>query len=316
MRATQGRSESARSQTLFTSILVRRPSPQNTTAGANGTERTKPASAWIARSLPALGSLASIARPSRHMYESLATCPDDLLLFMHHVPYTHKLHSGKTVIQHFYDSHYQGAEDASRLVDQWRTLEHYIDEQRYREVLERLEFQASHAQVWRDSICRWFMKRSRISDEKGRVGNYPNRVEAEDQQLDGYEFTKIEPWEAASGRGAAQLPGNVASGSVRFKYPGEPGTCDMRVQYYDEEDGVSKFKLFVGGKQIDQWQADNHVPTPMTLPDAHTSSCRWIRGVPLKSGDEIRLEGTADGGERAAIDYFELVPTRTPGSQN
>ena len=28
-----------------------------------------------------------------------ATCPDDLLLFMHHVPYTHVLHCGNTVIQ-------------------------------------------------------------------------------------------------------------------------------------------------------------------------------------------------------------------------
>ena len=107
---------------------------------------------------------------------------------------------------------------------EWRTLDGHIDEQRYREVLERLEFQAGHAQVWRDSICRWFMKRSGIADEKGRVGNYPNRVEAEDQQLDGYQVTKIEPWEAASGRGAAQLPGDVATGSVRFQYRRPAGT--------------------------------------------------------------------------------------------
>ena len=55
--------------------------------------------------------------PVAALFESLETCPDDLLLFMHHVPYTHKLHNGKTVIQHFYDTHYQGAEDAERLVD-------------------------------------------------------------------------------------------------------------------------------------------------------------------------------------------------------
>ena len=47
------------------------------------------------------------------MFESLKTCPDDLLLFMHHVPYTHRLHSGKTVIQYLYDSHYEGAEAAA-----------------------------------------------------------------------------------------------------------------------------------------------------------------------------------------------------------
>src|SRR5262249_41929644 len=34
------------------------------------------------------------------MYESLATTPDELLLFFHHVSYTYVLHSGKTVIQH------------------------------------------------------------------------------------------------------------------------------------------------------------------------------------------------------------------------
>ncbi len=48
------------------------------------------------------------------MYESAATTPDELLLFFHHVPYTYKLHSGKTVIQHIYDSHYQGAERRQR----------------------------------------------------------------------------------------------------------------------------------------------------------------------------------------------------------
>src|SRR6185369_1752377 len=47
------------------------------------------------------------------VYESVESCPDDLLLFLHHVPYTHKLHSGKTVIQYIYDSHYEGA-DRSR----------------------------------------------------------------------------------------------------------------------------------------------------------------------------------------------------------
>jgi alpha-glucuronidase len=261
------------------------------------------------------GFIGQYRPPVAAIYESLATCPDDLLLFMQHVPYSHKLHSGKTVIQHFYDTHYQGAEDANYLVDEWRTVERHIDEQRYREVLERLEFQAGHAQVWRDSICRWFMKRSGIRDEKGRVGNYPNRMEAEDQQLDGYEFTKIEPWEAASGRGAVQLVGKVTTGSVRFKYRGGPETRDVRVQYYDEEDGVSKFKLFVAGKQVDQWQADNHVPTPTTLPDAHSSRCRWIRAITLKPGDEIRLEGTADGGERAVIDYFEVIPTHKQASQ-
>ncbi len=42
------------------------------------------------------------------IYESAATTPDDLLLFFHHVPYTYKLHDGKTVIQYIYDSPLRG----------------------------------------------------------------------------------------------------------------------------------------------------------------------------------------------------------------
>ena len=42
------------------------------------------------------------------LYESLETTPDDLVLFLHHLPYDHKLRSGKTVIQFIYDSHYDG----------------------------------------------------------------------------------------------------------------------------------------------------------------------------------------------------------------
>jgi len=50
------------------------------------------------------------------IYESVKTTPDNLLLFFHHVPYTYRLHSGKTVIQSIYDSHYEGAERAREFV--------------------------------------------------------------------------------------------------------------------------------------------------------------------------------------------------------
>jgi alpha-glucuronidase len=244
------------------------------------------------------------------MFESLESCPDDLLLFMHHVPYTHVLHNGKTVIQHFYDAHYEGAADAAKLVDQWQRLRGHIDEQRYREVLQRLEFQAAHAEVWRDSICRWFMKRSGIPDAMGRVGNHPNRIEAEEGELDGYVVTDVKPWEAASGSRAAQLLGDEKKGSLRFRFNGESGRYDLRVQYFDEEDGQSTFKLLVAGRLVDEWQADNHLPTPSTLPDAHTSNRRTVRNIELAVGDEIRIEGAASGGEFAGLDYIEWVPSR------
>jgi alpha-glucuronidase len=103
------------------------------------------------------------------LYESLDTCPDELLLFFHHVPYTHVLKSGKTVIQHIYDSHFEGAEQANKLVDAWRGLQGRIDGERYASVLSRLQEQAEHAKEWRDVVNSYFWRKSGIADEQGRT---------------------------------------------------------------------------------------------------------------------------------------------------
>jgi alpha-glucuronidase len=107
----------------------------------------------------------------QELYESLPRCPDNLLLFFHHVPYTYILHSGKTVIQHIYDSHYAGADRARDFVSQWKTLEGHVDNERYRDILARFDYQAAEAIVWRDAICNWIYKLSSVPDEKGRVGS-------------------------------------------------------------------------------------------------------------------------------------------------
>jgi alpha-glucuronidase len=107
--------------------------------------------------------------PNAEMYNSLEKCPDELLLFFHHVPYTHVLHSGKTVIQHIYDTHFEGAEQAEGLVQAWQALEGRIDEARFKHVLERLLGQAEHAKEWRDVINTYFYRKSGIPDAQGRT---------------------------------------------------------------------------------------------------------------------------------------------------
>ena len=107
----------------------------------------------------------------QQMYESLAACPDNLLLFFHHVPWTYVLHSGKTVIQHIYDSHYEGAERAHEFIARWQSLAGHIDEDHYRDILARFEFQAGEAIKWRDVICNWAYRMSDIPDQKGRLAS-------------------------------------------------------------------------------------------------------------------------------------------------
>lgn len=254
------------------------------------------------------GYTAQYRQPVANMYESLETCPDELLLFMHHVPYTHRLHSGKTVIQHIYDSHYEGAEQASRFVERWKALKGRIDEQRYREVLERLEYQAGHAEVWRDAICDWFWKKSGIADERGRVGNHPNRIEAEAMRLERYSAVDVTPWEAASGSRAASCASGAQGCAASFRFDGQSGWYEVKIRYFDQNNGVARFRLSVAGQVVDEWKADDTLPT--TKIDAHSATRRIVSGLALRTGDEIRIEGIPDGGESAAIDFIEIAPIR------
>ena len=96
------------------------------------------------------------------------------MLFFHHLPYNYVLHSGKTVIQHVYDTHYAGVEQVREFVEQWQSLKGRIDEQRYNETLARLEYQVGHATEWRDAVCQWFFKMSGIPDQYGRVDERKN----------------------------------------------------------------------------------------------------------------------------------------------
>ncbi len=115
------------------------------------------------------GYTAQYHSPHRERFESLSTCPDEFVLFFHHVPYTHRLHSGKTVIQHIYDSHFEGVEQAETLRLSWESLQDDIDETWYHATLRRLDVQVEHSKEWRDQINTYFYRKSGILDEKGRT---------------------------------------------------------------------------------------------------------------------------------------------------
>lgn len=103
------------------------------------------------------------------VYESLETCPDELLLFFHHVPYTHVLHSGTTVIQHVYDSRFEGVERVERMVRAWDSVADLVPVDVAVRVRERLAEQLRSATEWRDQVCAYFLRKSGIPDERGRT---------------------------------------------------------------------------------------------------------------------------------------------------
>jgi alpha-glucuronidase len=107
--------------------------------------------------------------PWASTFESLDTCPDELLLFFHHVPYGHVLHSGTTVIQHIYDTHFAGVERVEEMVRGWASLAGRVDEAVHTRVAERLDEQLRSAREWRDQINTYFFRKSGVPDARGRA---------------------------------------------------------------------------------------------------------------------------------------------------
>ena len=115
------------------------------------------------------GYVGQYPEPLRETYESPQTCPPEMLLWFHYLPYDFEMPSGKTLIQSIYDDHYEGVDGVKALRRDWLSLEGRIDEERYYHVLGKLNLQLSEAILWRDVINGFYLDMSGVPDAAGRV---------------------------------------------------------------------------------------------------------------------------------------------------
>ena len=123
----------------------------------------------VDRSHTGTGYAGQYHEPNASMYDKMETCPEELLLFFHHVPYTYRLKTGKTLIQHIYDTHFEGVEEVEEMIRCWQKLEGRIVKEAWENVRERFERQLYNAREWRDQVNSYFYRKSGIGDEKGRT---------------------------------------------------------------------------------------------------------------------------------------------------
>jgi alpha-glucuronidase len=71
---------------------------------------------WAVWPLALVGAVAAA-------FQSPDSCPEELLLAFHNVPYSRTLRSGLSVLQHIYASHAAGAAASQGFVEQWRQLQ-------------------------------------------------------------------------------------------------------------------------------------------------------------------------------------------------
>lgn len=123
-------------------------------------------------------------------------------------------------------------------------------------------------------------------------------------QLEGYMPFEVVPRETASGGKAVECAPPAKRCSAAFRFDGARGQYEMDVEYFDQNNGKSKFRVLVDDRVVDAWVADDDLPA--TKPGGDSSTRRRIVGLALHPGENIRIEGVPDGDEHAALDYIEI----------
>lgn len=106
--------------------------------------------------------------PNRSMYENIHTCPENLLLFFHHINYDYILKDGRTLLQYIYDSHFEGVEKVNEFMSKWQALKGKIEQGFYSKIEQGLKVQLCDAVEWRDIVNTYFYRKTGISDNKKR----------------------------------------------------------------------------------------------------------------------------------------------------
>ena len=90
--------------------------------------------------------------PYCSMYDDINTCPERYLLWFHHVPWSHRMKSGRTVYEEMQFHYNRGVEEVEDFVRIWQEAKPIIDEQRWQEVDTRMQHQLENAREWR-KVC-------------------------------------------------------------------------------------------------------------------------------------------------------------------
>src|SRR6266498_328368 len=101
-------------------------------------------------------TLSQYHRPVRDRFENPATCPEEFLLWFHHVPWDYRMKSGRIMWDEL-ALHYQRGVDWIRSTrKEWTALAGVVDPERYDQVAKKLAIQERDAIWWRDAVLLYF----------------------------------------------------------------------------------------------------------------------------------------------------------------
>ena len=120
------------------------------------------------RSSTGSDAVAQYHEPYASIYNKVETCPEEYLLWFHHVPWNHKMKSGRSLWQELVDHYYHGVRVVEGYPETWQQMKDIVltidnnDPQRWQEVYDRLLHQVDNAREWRDVCLKYFQTFSKM----------------------------------------------------------------------------------------------------------------------------------------------------------
>lgn len=124
-------------------------------------------------------ALSQYAPEVRNKFEDLNMCDEKYLLWFHHVPWSFKLQSGKSLWDELCYKYYTGVDSVRWLQSTWHNLKGLIDDERFEQVKMLLTIQEKEAVWWRNACVLYFQTFSKMPIPKG--------LEQPDKSLEYYE---------------------------------------------------------------------------------------------------------------------------------
>ena len=138
-----------------------------------GFDRTKNGSGAVSQYFPPLDSV----------FNDPGSCPENLLLWFHHMPWSHVMKSGKTLWDEMCMKYQEGVNSVDGYLTYWETLDGKIDDEQFEHVRQMLRIQAREARWWKDACLLYFQTFSRMP--------FPEGVEQPHHNLEYYRGLKF-----------------------------------------------------------------------------------------------------------------------------
>ena len=117
------------------------------------------------RSSKGTDAVGQYPEPYRSLYDNIETCPEEYLLWFHHVPWTYKMKSGSTLWQELCMKYNMGVAMVEVYRDYWHTsAKQYMKghEQEWQHTDSLLNVQLENAKEWRNTCLKYFQTFSKM----------------------------------------------------------------------------------------------------------------------------------------------------------